>query len=83
MVISSGKRNEGPHLQLYTSSDPELENWQHLGVLLSVKKQTKWNELLPDFGVNFECGSFCSLKAADGTVRDYVSRYISDSQPLG
>ncbi|KAI9764293.1 MAG: hypothetical protein M1840_008584 [Geoglossum simile] len=81
MVISSGTRNEGPHLLLYTSSDPKLESWQHLGVLLSVKKQAKWNNLLPDFGVNFECGSFCSLKAADGTVRDYVIVGVEGGEP--
>ncbi|KAI9779160.1 MAG: hypothetical protein M1839_007695 [Geoglossum umbratile] len=81
MIISSGERNEGPQLQLYTSSDPGLDNWQELGVLLSVKKQTKWNDFLPDFGVNFECGSFCSIKASDGTVRDYVIVGVEGGDP--
>jgi beta-fructofuranosidase len=61
MLIASGERQRGPQLHMYTSCD--LLNWDHLSVLLDVKRGSKVSEHSPfSWGVNFECASFFSLE---------------------
>ena len=84
MLISSGRRNTGPELVLYQSSD--LVDWSPCSVLFKAKADSSISPSSPfHHGRNFECASFftlggkdfilCGVETAPGATRHSSSNH--------
>ncbi|KAK7222520.1 hypothetical protein V2G26_010523 [Clonostachys chloroleuca] len=62
-VISGGIKDKGPAIFLYAIQPDKLFSWDYIGVLTSstpnFRRSSKWSA---DFGVNWECGNFMTLR---------------------
>lgn len=91
-VVSGGIRGEGPAVFLYEVCPDDLTKFMYLGLLfksaINLRRSPKWSG---DFGVNWECAGFMTLKSNDesstmdflimgsegGNERPWVTSFLS------